>query len=329
MEDHVPDQNEAKPAVFVTRRLPDEAWQELVRRVDAESWDFESPPPYKVLLEKIGDKDGLLCLLTDRIDERLIKAGSNLKVISQIAVGFDNIDVEAATAHGIRVGHTPGVLTEATADFAFTLLLAAARRVGEGLDYVRRGEWETWGLTLLLGQEVYGATLGVVGLGRIGKAVARRAAGFDMKVLYHSQTRDRDAEKTLNVIYRPLDELLAEADFVSLHVTLNEDTHHLIGGRELALMKPSAILINTARGPVVDREALYDALRRDVIAYAALDVTDPEPLPAGDKLLTLPNLLVTPHIASATVHSRTQMCLMAIRNLAAGVRGEPLPFPVN
>jgi glyoxylate reductase len=318
-----------KPKVFVTRRLPEVVREELIRHVDAEIWDYETPPPYEVILEKVRGKDGLLCLLTDRIDAKVINAGSQLKVISQIAVGFDNINVNEATAHGIRVGNTPGVLTDATADFTFALLLAAARRIGEGIDYVRQGKWKTWGLTLLLGQEVYGKTLGLIGLGRIGRAVAKRARGFDMKILYTDRTRIREAEDALGAEYRSLKELLQESDFVSLHVSLNDDTRGLMGPREFSLMKPSAVLINTARGPIVDHQALYDALKNGRIAYAALDVTDPEPLPPDDKLLSLPNIIILPHIASATGATRTKMCMMAIENLVAGLKGEKLPYPVN
>jgi glyoxylate reductase len=221
------------------------------------------------------------------------------------------------------------VLTDATADFAFSLLMSAARRVVEGMDFVRAGKWETWGLTLLLGQDIFGATLGIVGMGRIGQAVAKRANGFDMRVLYYDQQRLPEVEQSLGVEYCPLEDLLAESDFVSLHVNLTPDTHYLVSGRELELMKPTATLINTARGPIVDPEALYKALKSNQIAYAALDVTDPEPLPADHKLLTLPNLIVAPHIASATVTSRTRMAVMAVENLIAGVQGKPLPFQVN
>jgi glyoxylate reductase len=323
------DQRGKKPYVFATRRLPQKAWEELVEHVDVDLWDYETPPPYEVILERVRGKHGLLCLLTDRIDAKVIEAGEDLKVISQIAVGYDNIDIARATARGIRVGNTPGVLTDATADFTFALLMAAARRLGEGIDYVRQGRWETWGLTLLLGQDVYGATLGLVGFGRIGQAVARRARGFDMRILYHDRERQLQAERELGAEFRSLQDLLAESDFVSLHVNLSAETRGLIGTHEFERMKSTAILINTSRGPVVDQEALYQALKDNQIAYAALDVTDPEPLPADDRLLSLDNLIVVPHIASATVNSRTRMCLMAVQNLAAGLRGEPLPFPVN
>jgi glyoxylate reductase len=207
--------------------------------------------------------------------------------------------------------------------------MAAARRVTEAQDYVRAGKWETWGLTILLGQEVFGATLGIVGLGRIGQAVAKRARGFDMRLLYYDAVRQLEVEADLGVEFRPFDDLLREADFVSLHVNLTEETQGLIDADALALMKPTAVLINTARGPIVDSEALYEALKSGQIASAALDVTDPEPLPADHKLLQLPNLIVAPHIASGTVTSRTQMAMMAVKNLVAGVQGEPLPFPVN
>ena len=318
-----------KSKVFVTRHLPEIARAELEQACDVDIWDFETPPPYEVLLERVADKTGLLCLLTDRVDARLMEAAPALKVISQCAVGFDNVDVAAATERGIPVGNTPGVLTDATADFAFTLMLSAARRVVEGQDYIRAGKWETWGLTTLLGQDVFGATLGIVGLGRIGQAVAKRARGFEMRVLYHDQQRLPEVEQSLGLEYCSLDDLLTEADFVTLHVDLNAATRGLIGVREFSMMKPNAILVNTARGPIVDPEALYAALKSNQIAAAALDVTDPEPLPADHKLLSLSNLIVAPHIASATVTSRTQMALIAVRNLIAGLEGRPLPFQVN
>lgn len=318
-----------KQKVYVTRHLPEAALNELVQGCDVEIWDHETPPPYDLIVEKVRDKEGLLCLLTDRIDAALMDASPRLKVISQCAVGFDNVDLVAATERGIPVGNTPGVLTDATADFAFTLLMAAARRVGEAIDYVRAGHWQTWGLTLLLGQDVYGATLGLIGFGRIGQAVARRARGFDMRVLYYDVMRQPEAEAELRAEYRPLDELLQESDYVSLHVSLTEQTQGLMGARAFTLMKPTATLINTSRGPVVDTEALYQALKAGDLAYAALDVTDPEPLPAGHKLLELPNLIVAPHIASATVSSRTLMARRAVSNLLAGLQGQRLPYCAN
>jgi len=318
-----------KPPIYITRRLPEPALQSLLEVCEVEIWDQDVPPPYEVITEKLGDKEALLCLLTDRIDAALMDAAPGLQVISQCAVGYDNIDVGAATARGIPVGNTPGVLTDATADFSFTLLMTAARRIGEAIDYVREGRWNTWGLTLLLGQSVYGATLGIVGLGRIGQALARRASGFDMRVIYYDAVRQPEAEAELGVEYRALEDLLRESDFVSLHVSLTEETRGLMDARTFALMKPTAILINTSRGPVVDPEALYEALKDGQIGYAALDVTDPEPLPADHKLLELPNLIVAPHVASATVRSRHLMASRAVQNLIAGLRGEQLPYCVN
>jgi len=318
-----------KPKVFVTRHLPEVAREKLELACEVEIWDFEIPPPYEKILQKITDKEGLLCLLTDKIDASLMDAAPNLKVISQCAVGFDNIDVRAAADRRIAVGNTPGVLTDATADFTFALLMSSARRVVEGQDYIRTGKWKTWGLTTLLGQDVFGATLGIIGMGRIGQAVAKRANGFGMSVLYYDQQRLPEIEETLGVEYVSLDELYQQADFISLHVNLTPETHGLIGEREFALMKPNTVLINTSRGSVVDPDALYDALKFGQINSAALDVTDPEPLPADHKLLTLSNLIVAPHIASATVSSRTKMAMIAVDNLIAGVNGKPLPFQVN
>lgn len=318
-----------RPKIYVTRHLPEKALNALLDACEVEIWDEEFPPPYETLIEKITDKQGLICLLSDRIDAELIDAAPNLKVISQIAVGVDNIDIDAASARNLPVGHTPGVLTDATADFTWALLMAAARRLGEGIEYVKAGKWETWGLTLFLGADVAGATLGIVGMGRIGQALARRAQGFDMKILYHSRSRRPEAEQTLGAEYRELPDLLAESDFVSLHVNLSDETRGMINARALGLMKPSAILINTARGPVVDSDALYAALKKGEIAYAALDVTDPEPLPADHKLLSLPNCMIVPHIASATLSTRTEMAMIAVRNLLAGLNGEPLPSQAN
>jgi glyoxylate reductase len=320
-----------RPKVFVTRIIP-EAGLDLVRQsCDAELWHHELPPSRQTLLEKVRGVDGLLCLLTDPIDEDVMDAaGGRLRVISNFAVGYDNVDVPAATVRGIPVGNTPGVLTETTADMAFALLMAAARRIVEGADYVRAGKWHTWGPTLLLGYDIHGATLGLVGLGRIGQSVARRAGGFDMNVIYYDPYGDEEIAAKVGAEARVhLEDLLAEADFVSLHVPLSKDTHHLMDAEALGKMKSTSVLINTSRGPVVDPEALYDALVEGQLAYAALDVTDPEPLPSGHKLLTLPNCLVVPHVASASWDTRTRMAVMAAENLLAGLRGERLPNCVN
>jgi glyoxylate reductase len=317
--------------VVVTREIPDEGLSLVLDACQADVWRDPLPPPRDVLLEKVRGVDGLLCLLTDRVDADLMDAaGAQLRVVSNYAVGYDNIDVEAATARGIAVGNTPGVLTETTADMAFALLMTAARRIVEGVDYVRAGRWHTWGPKLLLGGDVHGATLGIVGLGRIGRAVAQRAAGFQMRVLYYDPHCDPDKGQAVGAVVRcSFDELLAESDFVTLHVPLTPETHHLIDAQALRQMKPSACLINTSRGPVVDTAALVDALVDGEIASAALDVTDPEPLPAGHPLVGLSNCLVVPHIASASRATRGKMASMAAQNLLAGLRRKPLPHPVN
>jgi glyoxylate reductase len=319
-----------RPKVYVTRIIPERGLA-MVREVcQTDVWLGEIPPSREVLLEKARGVDGLFTLLTDQVDgEVMDAAGPQLRVISNYAVGYDNIDVQAATARGIVVGNTPGVLTDTTADFAFALLMAAARRVVEGADYARAGKWKTWGPTLLLGQDVHGATLGIVGLGRIGRALARRARGFDMRVLYYDPRCQAKINDDLATECASLDDLLARADFVSLHVPLTAETHHMIGAAQFGMMKPTAILINTSRGPVVDHDALYRALKDGEITYAALDVTEPEPINPGSLLLTLPNCLIVPHIASASVATRTKMAVMAAENLLAGLRGEMPPNPVN
>lgn len=296
---------------------------------DAEVWQDELPPPREILLEKIRDKVGLLSLLTDKIDAELMDMNPQLRVVSNYAVGFDNVDIPAATARGLPIGNTPGVLTDTTADFAFTLLMSAARRVVEGADYVRAGKWKTWGPKLLMGVDVHGATLGLVGFGRIGQAMAKRASGFDMRVLYYDQYRRADLEQSMGVMYADMDTLLRESDFVSIHTDLNATTRHMFNADAFSKMKASAILVNTARGPVIDHAALYDALSSGKIRVAALDVTEPEPIPMDSPLRTLPNCLVVPHIASATIATRGKMAEMAAKNLIAGVNGERLPTPVN
>jgi len=318
----------AKPSVYVTRQVP-QAGIDMLRDVcEVAVWEGELPVPREILMEKVSDTDGLYCLLTERIDAELLDAAPRLRVVSNMAVGYNNIDVEACTARGIPVGNTPGVLTGTTADCAFALLMAAARRIVEGADYVRAGKWKTWGPMLLMGSDVHGATLGIVGFGRIGQAVARRAQGFAMRVLYHD-TYVTEADPALGATQVDLDTLLAESDFVSLHVPLTEETYHLIGQEELRQCKPTAVLVNTSRGEVVDADALYQALHEGQIAYAALDVTEPEPLPADHRLLTLPNCIVVPHIASASVATRTKMAVMAAENLLVGLKGERLPNCVN
>jgi len=320
-----------KPNVYVTRMIPQKGLDMLYEFCDAEVWEGETPPPREVLLERVRGRDGLLPLLTDTIDSALMDAaGPQLKIIANYAVGYDNIDVAAATDRGIMVTNTPGVLTETTADFAFALLMATARRIAEGMDYVRAGKWQTWGPKLLLGQDIHGATLGIIGMGRIGTAVARRAQGFGMRILYYDPYCREDRGAALGAQCVDLDTLLAESDFVSIHVPLTDDTYHMIDAEALCKMKPSAVLINTARGPVVDPDALYAALKDGVIAFTGLDVTEPEPLPAEDKLLSLNNIIVCPHIASASVATRTKMATMAATNLIAVlIKGERPPNLVN
>ncbi|MBN1581074.1 MAG: D-glycerate dehydrogenase [Anaerolineae bacterium] len=320
-----------KPNVYVTRIIP-QAGLDLVRAAcDAEIWEDELPPPREVLLEKVRGRDGLLSLLTDTIDAKVMDAaGPQLKVIANYAVGYNNIDVDAATERGIAVGNTPGVLTDTTADFAFTLLMSAARRVVEGMDFVRAGRWKTWGPTLLLGRDIYGATLGIVGFGRIGRGMAKRASGFDMRVLFHDPFFTDDASVAQTGAQQvDLDSLYAESDFVSIHVPLTPETHHMINSTALRKMKSTAILINTSRGPVVDPVALYQALANGDIAYAALDVTEPEPIHVDSPLLTLPNCVIVPHIASASIATRSKMAEIAANNLIAGVNGKALPAWVN
>ena len=319
----------AKPRVYVTRRIPEAGLRLLADACEVSVWPGEEPPPRAELECELREADGALTLLTDRIDAALLDASPRLRVISNYAVGYDNVDIAAATARGIPVGNTPDTLTETTADFAFALLLAAARRVVEGANYARAGRWRTWGPLLLLGADIHHATLGLVGLGRIGAEVARRARGFDMRLLYTSHSRHPDEERALGLEYVPLDDLLAQSDFVSLHAPLTDETTHLLDAQRLARMKRGAILINTARGPVVDTDALVAALRDGPLGAAALDVTDPEPLPADHPLYTLPNALITPHMASASVATRDAMATQAARNLLAGLRGEPLPSGVN
>ncbi len=318
-----------KPTIYITRRIPDAGLEMIRQACRVRLWKGELPPPKEIILREVAGCDGLLCLLTDPIDAEVITAGHRLRVISQYAVGVDNVDLQAATARDIPVGHTPGVLTEATADMAFALLMTSARRIPEGIEKVRAGRWHTWEPLGLLGADVWGATLGIVGLGRIGTAVSRRARGFTMRVLYHDRVRKTGVEAELGLEYIPLDDLLAEADFVSLHCPLIPETHHLIGEQALRRMKPTAVLINAARGPIVETDALVRALQEGWIAAAALDVTDPEPLPPDHPLLALPNCIVVPHIGSATVTTRERMAVMAAENLLAGLRGARLPYCVN
>ena len=321
----------SKPKVFVARKMAREALDMIAEDAEMDLWEGELPPPRDVLLKKVKDLDGLLSLLTDKVDAELMDAAPGLKVVSNMAVGFDNIDVPAATSRGIVVGNTPGVLTETTADFAFALLMATARRVAEGDRWTRSGKWKTWGPMILMGYDIHHATLGLVGCGRIGLEMAKRARGFGMKVLYHDVVRRKpEEEKEFGLEYVPsLAELLPGADFISVHVPLFAETRHLISTAEFAAMKPTAIFINTSRGPVVDQKALYQALKSGQIFAAGLDVTEVEPIPMDDPLITLDNIIIAPHIASASVATRTKMATMAAANLIAGLKGEMPPNCVN
>jgi glyoxylate reductase len=314
--------------ILVTAEIPAEVLSRLSQEHQVESYDADPPLPRPKLFQAIADKEGLLCMLTDRIDAELLAHGPALKVIANNGVGFDHIDLAAATARGIMVTNTPGVLTDATADLAFALILAIARRVVEGDRRVREGKFHYSPLQFL-GQDVSGKTLGLIGLGRIGKAVAKRALGFGMRLIYTSRTRLEPAsEQALQASHVPLDTLLREADFVSLHVPLTPQSRHLIGRRELALMQPSAYLINTSRGPVVDEAALVAALRQGQIRGAGLDVYEREPeLSPG--LADLENVVLLPHVGSATIETRTRMAFMAAENLLAGLRGDPPPNCLN
>jgi len=315
--------------VLVTRILPGPAIEVLKQRCEVELNQEDRVISREELMRGVSGKDGLLCLLTDKIDAEVMDAaGPNLKVISNYAVGYDNIDVTEATRRGIAVTNTPGVLTETTADLTWAIMMAVARRIVEADNFLRTGQWKGWAPCLMLGHDVYGKTLGIVGLGRIGKAIARRAKGFDMRVLYYDTRRDEQAERELGVAYVPLENLLRESDFVSIHAPLTEKTRHLIGEKELRLMKPTAFLVNVARGPLVDEAALIRALREKWIAGAALDVFEREPY-VPPELIQMKNVVLVPHIGSASVETRSKMAMMAVENLLAVLEGKIPPNLVN
>jgi glyoxylate reductase len=306
----------AQGRVFVTRHLPGNALDRLAAKHEVEIWPDRLPPPRAELLGRAPELEGLLSLLTDPVDAELIGAAPRLRAISNYAVGVDNVDVEAATARGIPVGNTPDVLTESTADLALALMLAIARRLAEGEAFVRAGEWRTWEPGLMLGRDLHGATVGIVGYGRIGQAVGRRLQGFGCELVTANGSTD-------------LPDLLERSDFVTLHCPLTPATRGLIDEDAFRRMKPTAYLVNTARGPIVDTSALAQALNAGELAGAALDVTDPEPLPGDHPLLDAPNLLVVPHVGSATVTTRERMADIAVDNLLAGLAGDPMPHSVT
>ena len=311
----------ALPRVYVTRRIQDAGLNLLPGKVDFEVWEKDAPMDRATFLEKASGVDGLLCTLSDRIDEELFSRCPNLKVASNYAVGFDNIDVDEATRRGVLITNTPDVLTNTTADLAFTLLLATARRLVEANEFLRSGDWKTWSPNLLLGQEVSESVIGIVGMGKIGQAVARRAAGFSMKVLFHNRSPKPEVEKELGAKQVSLEELLKESDFISLHCPLNDETRGLIGEEELKMMKKTSVLINSSRGPVVDQKALFRACSENWIWGAGLDVFDEEPVPLDEPLLTLKNVTTLPHLGSATVKAREGMARKAAENLLAALGG--------
>ncbi len=318
------------PRIYITRPLPDAAMRLLDGVVEYRMWDREDAPvPRETLLREIVDVEGIICLITEKMDAEVIDRARRCRVIAQVAVGYDNIDVAAATRRGILVTNTPGVLTETTADMAWAILLATARRVVEGDKFTRSGRWKTWELMAFTGQDVYGATLGIIGLGRIGAAIARRARGFAMSVLYHNRHRAEALEAELGVRYVGLDDLLHQSDFVVLSCALTPETHHLIGERQLGLMKPTAALVNIARGPIVDQRALYRALVDRKIWAAGLDVYEVEPVPMDEPLLKLDNVVMPPHLGSGSITTRTKMATMAVENCLAGVTGRTPPNAVN
>ncbi|QFG03491.1 2-hydroxyacid dehydrogenase [Tepidiforma bonchosmolovskayae] len=316
--------------VFITRAIPGNAVAQLeAAGHTVEVWPGELPPPPEALAAALARSDAVMTMVVDRMTPAMLAAAPRLRIVANMAVGYDNIDPAAAAEAGVWVTNTPGVLAETTADLAFALLLAAARRVVEADRDTRAGGWKTWSPTAFLGTDLFGATLGIVGLGEIGEAVARRARGFRMRILYHSRTRKPALEADLGLEFRDLHSLLADSDFVSLHTPLTPQTRHLLGPAAFAAMKPGAILVNTARGGIVDQDALVEALRSGSLGGAALDVTDPEPLPLSHPLYSFPNVIITPHIGSASRATRARMAEMAAANILAVLAGSEPPNPVN
>ena len=319
-----------KPTVYVTRIIARQGLDLLRETTELTIWDHRELMPRHLQLKLFANCDGLLTTPDIPVDEELLEACPSLKVVSNHAVGFDNINVAACTARGVPVGNTPGVLSETTADLAFALILATARRVNELADWIKQDHWTPEvGLLENLGSEVHHATLGIIGMGRIGREVARRATGFNMKIFYHNRNRDIEAEKEFGVVHASKEKLLRQSDFVSLHLPLSAKTHHYIAKKELGLMKTTAILLNTGRGPLVDQTALVDALKNGDIAGAGLDVTDPEPMRGDDPLLSMPQVTILPHIGSGTWQTRIKMAEVAARNLVNALTGKPMISCIN
>ena len=319
----------ASAKIYVTRPLPEEALSLLRGCGEMGLWEKDEVIPRDVLLREVRETEALLCMVTEQIDEELLAHAPRLRIVANMAVGYDNVDVPALTRRGILLTNTPGVLTETTADLTFALILAIARRVAEAERFVRAGHWRSWGPLFFVGHDVHHATVGIIGLGRIGTEVTKRARGFDMRILYTSRTRKREAEEALGCIPVDLTTLLHESDFVTVHVPLTSETRHLLSTPQFKQMKRTAFLINVARGPIVDQRGLYAALRDGLIAGAALDVTDPEPIPLDDPLLSLNNCLILPHIGSASIATRTRMATLAAENIVAFLTGRHPPTPVN
>jgi glyoxylate reductase len=314
----------------VTRRLPQAALDIVAAECDLAIWDSEDlVVPRDVLLREAARSDGLLTLLSDRVDAELLDAAPRVRIVANMAVGYDNVDVPVLTERGVQLTNTPDVLTETTADLAWGLMLAAARRIPEGQELIKAGGWTSWSPTFMCGQDIYGATLGVVGAGRIGSAVLRRAAGFQMQLRYHNRRPHPQLEAETGATYRSLDDLLREADFIVVLVPLSAETRGMFGAREFALMKPTSVFVNVSRGPVVREAELAEALQAGRPWAAALDVFDREPIGADHPLLRLPNLVAIPHLGSATLATRTRMATLAASNLAAALNGRPVLSPVN
>lgn len=318
------------PTVYITRKLPAPILDQLSRHFHIKLWDKENEPvPSEVLVEEVKEADGLLCLLTDQVDEKLLNGARRLKIAANMAVGYNNIDVTAAASKGIVVTNTPGVLTETTADLTFALMMATARRLVESSDFLRAGKWSSWSPMELTGQDIYGATLGIIGMGRIGQALARRAKGFNMRIVYHNRTRKPEAEKELELEFcEDLYDMLAVSDYVCIMVPYTSELHHFIGKKELNAMKETAVLINTARGGLVDEGALFKALSTGKLFAAGLDVFEKEPVDPDSPLLSLPNLVTLPHIGSASKATRMKMAKLAADNIIAVLSGKPPLTPV-
>jgi glyoxylate reductase len=312
-----------KPKVYISRRIPDEIVSKIEEYCQVRMWEHaDIPVPRQVLEEEIKEVEGLFCLLTETIDRELLAGAQRIKIVSNMAVGYNNIDIEAAKEKGVTVTNTPGVLTETTADLTFALMMATARRLVESSDYLRNGQWNTWSPMQLTGQDIYGATLGIIGMGRIGASLAKRARGFDMDILYYNRSRKYDLEEDLHLKYIELDSLLSQSDFVCIMTPYTPETKNLIGARELSLMKDTAILINTARGGIVNEEDLFHSLKRREIWAAGLDVFEQEPVSIDHPLLTLPNVVTLPHIGSASIKTRMKMADLAADNLLLALQGQ-------